>query len=292
MLKQVAFALVIAFSINPSMAIDSQKKPHKIAYLFSPPRSLSVTFMRMMEAYGFTVFQEPSLATHDAEQFPEWFIPTAPKTYSAVKALIAKAAESNDVFVKEMAVSAKNFLAHEAEIVTDPNMFSIFLIRNPHHAIISLYKKYNGIGDLPAYECGYQATYELFIALQEKAKNKPLVIASEDLYEHPEETAKKICVHLKIPFKPSMLQWKDLGEDFTGHEQWHETKHKETTHHWHSDAIRSSGIKTPSTYEVDESGNPTFSEVAAEHRQKVIAVYHENKRYYDLLKKNAGTSHK
>ena len=123
--------------------------------------------------------------------------------------------------------------------------------------------------------------------MKQHARNKPLLIFSEDLYEHPEETAKKICEYLKIPFKESMLHWKDLGEDFSGKEQWYETKHKEFTHHWHGDAIKSSGINKPSTYEVDSQGNPTFSEVDVVHRAAVIAAYQANKIYYDLIKKES-----
>ena len=60
--------------MNSSIAKDLKSENlNIIAYIFSPPRSLSVACMRMMEAYGFTVFHEPLLPSHDGEQFPEWF---------------------------------------------------------------------------------------------------------------------------------------------------------------------------------------------------------------------------
>lgn len=265
---------------------------HKIVYLFSPPRSLSVAFMRMMEARGdFTVFQEPSLKAYEKKYYPQhlaWFLDVVPETFSEVKARVLKEAQTRNVFVKEMAVSVKDFLIEDNDLIRNPNVKCIFLARNPHHAILSCYKKYNNLGKLPASECGYESTYLLLKAIQERGVIKPLVVHSEDLYENPERTAQVVCNYLGIEFLPKMLTWKDLGEDFSGHEQWHETKHKEITQHWHGDAIRSTGFGKPTQYEVDAQGKPTFSEVKdPAQRAAIIAAYNENKHYYDLIRKES-----
>jgi len=60
--------------------------------MISPPRSLSVDFLRMMEARGdFAVFQEPSQKAYDLLYYPElaqkWFINNTPNTFSEVKTL-------------------------------------------------------------------------------------------------------------------------------------------------------------------------------------------------------------
>ena len=266
-------------------------KKNKIVYLISPPRSLSVALLRMMHARGdFEVFQEPSMRAYDLIHYPEltkeWFLHNAPSTFQEVKQQIYQAAEHTNVFVKEMSFGVRDFLIQDKEMMNNPNIRFIFLIRNPHHTVISFYKKCGSIPDRFSFLCGYQATYELLKAINEHSVYKPLIIYSEDLYEHTEETIKRMCDYLEIPFKPESLAWPDLGSEFTGHEEWHEIKIQEHFQHWHGEAIRSSGWSKPSNYEVDEFGQPTFCEITSiEHRNACKNAYEENKTYYDLMKR-------
>jgi hypothetical protein len=263
---------------------------NKIVYLISPPRSLSVAFMRMMQARGdFAVFHEPSQKSydliHDQEFAQQSFVDNAPSTFSEVKQQIFETAAHRNVFVKEMSFAVRDFLIADKEIMQNPNVRFIFLVRNPHHSIISFYKKCASIPKNFSFLCGYQATYELFKAAQERGVRKPLIIYSEDLYENSENTAKLICNHLEIPFLPQSLSWQDLSSEFEGHQEWHETKFKEVTQHWHGEAIRSSGWGKPSSYHVDEHSQPTFEEITdSEHRLACQKAYEENKLYYDLMK--------
>ena len=65
--------------------------------------------------------------------------------------MILKAAETNNVCVKEIAVAAKYNIINDKELSCKSKSILNFSVRNPHHAIISLYKKYNNIGDYPPY---------------------------------------------------------------------------------------------------------------------------------------------
>ena len=74
----------------------------------------------------------------------------------------------------------------------------------------------------------------------------------------------------------------DLSSNFDG-ANWNEQKVGESIHHWHGTAIRSTAIKPARKYEVDAQGNPTFSEIKEEYREKYRTMYEESKPYYDLL---------
>jgi hypothetical protein len=112
---------------------------------------------------------------------------------------------------------------------------------------------------------------------------KPLIIKTEDLYCNTEHTIKMFCDYCNISFIPEALRWQDLGEDFNGIQEWHEAKFADTTHHWHGDAIRSTGFHKPHTYQVDAQGNPTFEEIEHDYRSSYQNAYNYNKPYYDLL---------
>ncbi len=282
MIKVYIFVGMITFCVNSIHSMET----NKIAYIFSPPRSISTACMRMMEAYGFTVFLEPARGVLEAQRLGESADSTVPKTFAEAKARILKASEKNSVCVKEMAATSEYFITEYKDLVSRPQVYCIFLLRDPHHAILSLYKRCRRV-QIDSYSVGYQATYNIFKTIKQCAANKSIVILSEDLVNTPQATAEKICNYLKIPFKSTMLQWKDLGDDFFGKEEWCETKDRQDTHWWHGDAIKSSGIHQPSTYEVDAQGNPTFSEVDAVHRAAVIEAYQTNKIYYDLIKKES-----
>ena len=83
------------------------------------------------------------------------------------------------------------------------------------------------------------------------------------------------------------LVWDNLGDGFSGKNEWHEIKKQEITHHWHNDAIQSTGFAQPHhSYDVDQDGNPTFVEIKnLEHRALCINAYKEN---LDLLSTTLG----
>jgi hypothetical protein len=258
---------------------------HKIVYLISPPRSLSTAFLRMMEARGdFTIINEPSIKPFNKNKNYIDFYDHAPTNFDDIKEKIFTASETSNVFIKEISRPLLYFLKNDKDLSCKENIYFVVLVRNPHHSIISMYRKvkscFNGFSEL----IGYKATYELLQLIQNTYCNKPLIIRSEDLYEKPEQTIKKFCDHVGLEFKKESLHWQDLGDDFTGINEWHETKEKHHTYHWHEDAIKSSGFTTPHSYATDEFARPTFEEITNEKDRKYCQkAYFENLEYYNLI---------
>lgn len=266
---------------------------HKIIYFVSPPRSLSTAFMRMMQARGdFCIMHEPSQLVFNLKYSPqvakEWYIPSACHTYEEVKSAILKEAEKRPVFVKDMSFVAEDFMSADQSLMQMPNVYFVFLLRNPHHSIISLYKKLEADFDQFLHQmsdvAGYKVSYHLFTLLKQHAVLSPYIICTEDLYTNPEDTLRKFCAYVGIEYKPEALQWQDLGDNFEGRDEWHEIKYKESIYHWNGDAVRSTGFHIPRIYAIDEQGNPTFTEITnAAHQIFCQQLYEEQLRYYRLL---------
>lgn len=266
---------------------------HPIVYFISPPRSLSVAFLRMIHARkDFTIFHEPSQWAWNKfnhyELTQSWFKKDIPQNFEQVKQEIFDAAQQTAVFVKEMSFAVEEFLLKDQELITKSNVYFVFLLRNPHDVTISFYRKTTKMFDGFSETIGYKACYNIFEHINHHAINKPIILFTEDLYSNPEATVKKFCDHIGIPFKEESMHWENLGTDFTGTE-WHEIKHSQFTHHWHGEAIYSTKFGKPATYKIDAQGHPTFEEIQnIQDREHCIRAYLDNLPYYKLLK-NAGT---
>lgn len=279
--------ILCLFLLNNSLFSNN-----KIIFLVSPPRSLSVAFLRMMEAYNeFIVMNEPFIASYALLTFPDpeftktWWRPEAPKTYTDAKEQVLSFSNQKPVFVKEMSWAAADFLTKDPDFITNPNIHFIFLVRNPHPTIISYY---NGLKQNPfetfSFHVGYESCYTLFKKVLDMSPNKPGIIRAEDLYTNPSETAKALCDYLNVPFKPEMLYWKNLGNHFEGYHEWNDAKQHEYVQHWHQHAIHSTGISKPTEYEIDKLGNPTFSEIKNDNHKKLIQeAYFKNLMFYQYL---------
>lgn len=261
---------------------------YKIIYLISPPRSMSVAFLRMMDARGdFTVLHEPTVRPYDNIHYPEltkdWWNTTAFNTFDEVEEHILQKSKNTNVFVKEMTFSSAEFLQRTG-MLKQPNVHTIFLLRNPHHVVISFYNKCNAIPNEYSRLIGYKETYELFKYALVHGSHKPIILRTEDLYTQPKKTVRAICKALDIAFKPESLHWQDLGPGFSGEHEWREIKRTDLFQYWHGDAIKSTGFSKPRSYNVDEQGNPTFEEIAnQEHRNACIDAYEKNLSWYTKL---------
>lgn len=262
---------------------------HKIVYLISSPRSLSTLFLRMMYERGdFEIFSEPSQYAFNRLTWPQVVgnhNVNALCTFEEVKEALFNTMLQSDVFVKEMIGAALTFLPNDEEFLSSPDIYFVFLIRNPHHTIISWLKRRST--DLPnnlSERIGCKAMYELFNVVKEKAVHTPLLMFSEDLYQYPEETIRLFCEHVHIPFDKRHLTWQPLGDDFTGAKEWHQATSKEIVQHWYGAVIASTGFGIPHQYEVDAQGEPTFSEIHPELRSLCFRMYADNMPYYQLLR--------
>jgi hypothetical protein len=215
----------------------------------------------------------------------KWFKQDAPQTFNEVKNKILSESRSANVFVKEISFAIKDFLLNDPEFVRNPNIHFVFLLRNPHHSVISFYKKCRILDNQFSKLIGYKDCYEIFDAIKKHAINKPVLILSEDLYINTKETVETFCKNVEIDFNEKSLEWSNLGTDFDGTIEWQEIKNKEITHHWHGDAIRSTKFSKPEDYKVDDNGNPTFAEVKNEHLDLCKQAYNDNLLYYNLMLK-------
>ncbi len=209
MLKIKSLILFFAiFAVNPFIHSNKQ---NKIIYLISPPRSLSVAFLRMIAARGdFTILHEPSQWAFDSIHYhdltKDWFRQDAPATFEDVKKKIFTHALTSNVFVKEMSFAVRDFLLQDNELIQDNRVYFILLLRDPHHTVISFYKKTLGVFKGFSDVIGYKDAYELFEKIKHQAVHAPLIILSEDLYNSPKETIQKFCDHVGIEFKDSSLK--------------------------------------------------------------------------------------
>lgn len=287
---KISCGLIYIF-IATASSLPISPEMHEIYIQVSPPRCMSTATTRMWASYGgFTVLNEPYISAFvfhnetDRVLTSHWWRADAPQTFEEVTQKILQMAENGPVFVKEESFALVDYLRADLSIIFNPHVHFIFLIRNPHHAICSYYKGHKKIIDDFSYLAGFQPSYEIFQMVQQYGNNNPIILCAEDLYNQPYETAQDLCKALDIPFFEHMLQWQDLGDSFTGINEWGELKKPELTHYWHGAAIHSTEFHKPTSYEVDAHGNPTFSEVTDDGDRLVcLQAYHENKVFYDLL---------
>ena len=284
-LRVLLCSLLMVVSLQGDLPLQN-----KIVYLVSPPRSLSVAFLRSMQARGdFEVMNEPSqwayCSIHCKDIARPWFTENALPTFAAVKQKIIEEASRSNVFVKEMSFAVRDFLLQDKDLVKNKNVHFVFLIRNPHHSTISFYKKAEIVRKDTDKEAlvnllGYKTCYETFDYIKREAVNAPCIVLSENLYSDPQGTMQSLCKFLDIPFTDKMLNWSSLGDSFRG-EEWSEIKPLEITQLWHGSAIKSSGFGQPAQYLLDGEGKPSFAEIVDEARREVYkTAYFENLPFY------------
>lgn len=262
-----------------------------IIYLISPPRSLSTAFTHMIQERGdFEIFHEPSMYAYDKIHYPEY----AKKTYRSdsfesfdeVKRAVLAACKKRPVFVKEMSFAVVDALLKDPEFIQNEKIWFVFLVRNPHHSIISFYNKLQMIPEGFDTLVGVESLFCLYEALKCQLKNPPVLIRAEELYTNPYASIKALCEMLQIPFMAHALSWERLGDAFDSHEAWHELKQSiDDVQHWHGDAITSTHFTKPTSYEVDDNGMPTFSEIVDPiHKKVCIAAWRSSVVFWEKLK--------
>ncbi len=264
-----------------------QAEENPIIYLVSPPRSLSTVFLRMMDHRGdCAIFNEPTVCPYDRIHYKEftesWFVEGVPETYVEVKEKLYEAQKNSPVFVKEVTFSFLDFLIDQPEVVKNPTVHFVFLVRHPHATAVSFYLKVEEIIDGMADLIGYEKFYKIFSLVNRDSPNSVKVIFSQELADNPFKVVKDYCEHFKLSFKEDHLHWEPYGEDFGGIKEWNESKVVRLLKLWHGNAIQSSGFVQPTVYDVDEKGHPTFAEVKnSDHRDAMMQIYSENLLWYE-----------
>lgn len=246
----------------------------------------------MMQARGdFAIFNEAAeqmmCRIHYKHLAEVWFRENTPLTYADVKKGWFEALSTRPVFAKEMGYCLKDSFIQDDDFIRNPDVHFVFLMRDPHSVIVSFYKKCGGIPYNFNELLGFKALDELLQKIKAEAAHPPVIVHSQELSEHPKTVVANFCKQVGIPFIESALAWPDLGDDFTGVIEWHETKKKTETHIWHGDAIHSTGFIPLKTYAADPSGNPTFEEIEnPADRAACFEAYNFNKSYYERLLKS------
>jgi len=260
------------------------EEEHKIIYLIASPRSLSSAFLRSMEArQDCALFHEPSLFIYNKETFkgrlPKgMFYKDTIGDFEELKRAIFEEAAHTHVFIKDIACTCRGFINSSEDLLKDPRVYFIFLVRDPHSILISYNKKNPNFFEILVPRFGFEAVCEifleaskkLFLEIQSACTNPPLILFAEELSREPERVMRGFCQHVGIPFKVEALSWKDLGVQFTGQKEWHESKMIELFYHWHGDAIRSTHFSPLRSSQVDENGDPTFEEIENSEQRAVF----------------------
>lgn len=269
--------------------LPAEELPERIVFLISPPRSMSAACARMMQARGdFEVFHEPFHLSYVCQfhpyHAPYVFVPGTHATYEEVKQTLFDTAKSKAVFVKEVSFDLEYYLLHDLELIRDERVHFVFLMRDPHSSVISFYKKSQFCPATLNYLIGYEPLYNIFQTVKNESPNQIVFLSAEQMAEHPEETVKKLCEELDIPFLHHALHWASLDDGFDVHAEWHEMKIDQAVQQWHQDALESTGFKQLSRYARDSDGSPTFEEIGnLEHREKYRECYLHNLKFYELL---------
>ena len=280
------------------------KDLHKIVYLISPSRSLSVAFTQAMNARGdFEIFSEPSQYAYcmanladlgkfgTAEALRFVYKDEAAPDFNEVKNRLYDAAKTGMVFAKEISYAVDGFLHQDTEFITNPSVYFIFLVRDPHHSAISFYKKTSDqtMGNWDfwrinwSFWLGYESQLKLFNHIKNLTVNKPIIIRTEDVYNDLSGIMQSLCTHLGIDYKPEALEWSAQGNT----DEWHEIKHAAHATLWHQEAMNSTTIQKPSTYDVDAQGLPTFCEITDDAHHKICQDgYQKNMPFYQELVAN------
>lgn len=271
---------------------DSSGNSHTLLWLISTPRSCSTAFERMIKKRGdFDVFHEISTRAFvdghfGEERYRHFYREDAPETFEDVKKCVFSAQEKMNVFVKDLSCCLKEFIVNDSELLENSSVRFVFLLRNPHHSIISQHRFFKKV--IPEFSLflGYESLFELFRAVKEKGVNPPIVIHSEDLYKTPREAVETFCSEAKIPFKEDALNWTAHNDDFPYQQEWKVLcASKELLWRAHGEAVRSTEFRPPTQYEVDGNGKPTFNEITdAEERKKCFEIYNNALGYYNGIR--------
>ncbi len=264
-------------------ALIAEQTHYPIHILLTNPRSISTAFEKSMLSRGdYKVLHEPWESAymvregilHVFDQLPSEEIMEA-QSYEDVKALIYRYAQKSPVFIKDMIWAMPEELLQDDQLLKDPNIHIAFLIRDPAKSIESYVIK--GLEQSTAEETLKLAkgvfrydVLKLIADKHKKIKGKwPLIIESENLCQHPQETMEAYCLYVGEKFVPEMLAWKAEM-----HEEW---KHYA---HWHMDAAKSTGFYVPKR----SVSNVRFSGVDGQYRETMELIYQEQKPFYDALK--------
>lgn len=263
----------------------------KVIYLISTPRSLSTVFLCMMHARGdCAIINEPGVQTYlhvykETKRLDTTYWNNPVQTFAEVENNICKVVNRNAItFVKELGFAACCYLSPESELLKEQDYYVVFLIRDPHSALVSNYKKLPMIQNTLDSILSYKMLYELFQQFKQRGTHQPLIICTKELTADPHNVVAQFCAQVGIPFSANHLSWQPIDEHFSLERDWNCVKPAGVAAHWYDNAMKSSGFVKATSYAVDEYNQPTFEEINnPEHRKFYKKIYSDNMPYYQLF---------
>jgi hypothetical protein len=196
----------------------------QLLFLWSPPRSLSTAFLRMMIERGdHEVIHEPfssivvqghvTIGDHTATRHEE------------LLDLLAERAWERRVFVKE--TTEYDYLNNGGARIPEVGRHT-FIVRDPRASIASHYAMNP---QMTCAEVGYEHQAEMARQAYPGTEGRPVVVEAEDLIADPAGAVADYCAKVDIPFLAAALSWAP-----TDHRAWSRTRQ------WHRDAAASTGF--------------------------------------------------
>jgi hypothetical protein len=224
-----------------------------LLFLWSPPRSLSTAFLRMMIERGdHDVCHEPFSSI--VVQGHTVIGGRTATSHDEVLKLLAERARDRRVFVKE--TTEYDYPHNGGERITEIGRHT-FIVRHPRATIPSHYAMNP---DMTCAEVGYEHQAEL---ARRACDSPPVVVEAEHLVADPAGTVAAYCARIGIPFLESALSW--TPQD---HPAWSRTRQ------WHQDAATSQGFRAPHrTYRHTVDNNPFLA-----------ACYRHHLPHYEFLR--------
>lgn len=265
----------------------------QVVHIISTPRSGSTLMMRVMaQALGgkTAIYSEPGVATFAYAHDPNWVphlreVEEDLKTFSGVDRRVIEDARRNHVVVKDMIHTIhEHITSGESILPENPNVKYIFLVRNPHSALISLQKFVGALPTSPKGLISYEMLYGLYDYLKDKAANKPLVVNADVFFREFPSDLSLLLNSMRIALindskEQANLEPLDMQQAI---KKWHDPSKVETFTDWHERAAISSEVQLLPQYEVAD-GKPTFNEIPSEHREAYKQAYQDNFIFYQLF---------
>lgn len=227
-------------------------------FLWTMPRSVSTAFERSIrtlsnakvfhQVYSSVFFYGPQRRMQNTRFASTAIDPDL--TYDYAKSILCKEYDGYElIFSKELTFTVENkfdmFLEEEYR-----EFKHTFLIRDPSEVIPSLYRLYEAktVPDMMAGyyldrdEIGFRETYRLYnFVIENGLDENPVVVDAGDLRKNPDETMKRYCEAVGMPYEPHMTTWQPGRVS-----DW--DKCDKYWPGWHAGVINSSGFhkKAPS----------------------------------------------
>ena len=230
---------------------DGASKPGKILYVISPPRCGSTAFFRSLAEQGVfkTFFHEPTIALHNLKYKPvqtaKFYHKGVFPSFKILSNSLLEARSKGNVLVKDISFSSFEFLSSSPEIVANPNVHFVFLVRNPYDTISSYYKVFRGPTHALTGLVGFEQALNIYKLVKKMNPNKIQVVQTEEFFKKPSNHIFSIFSYAKIRLNPSVkFEWESLSKKVKQTIiKWHDQKNENFFSIMHKGALVSKGLK-------------------------------------------------